>query len=298
MLAFLRIGEASVVHADLMVRGNDEIERPGRIGIIGCGSMGGAIASGLLDARAVEPSRLLISDHNQEKLESHKVRGAQVFTNTNAMLAEHPDIIVLAIKPQVFEDALKNMTKSAFEHTLVISLLAGTPLEQLKALLPESARIMRAMPNIGVSIRQGATVIACDASARPEDAAQALALFRSLGYAALLTEEQLDVAGAISGSGPCYFALAIDALTNAGVTKGLKADIARSLALHTMAGTADLLIEGGEHPRQFMENVQSPGGTTIAGINYGGSLVYDGLQGCVEGALIRTEELANNSSAE
>lgn len=261
------------------------------VGVIGAGSMGGAIARGLVEAGAIGGSRVLVCDHNASKLEALAAEaGVRVLATSDALLAEHPDVVVLAVKPQVL-GALLAQSASALAGSLVVSIAAGTALSTLEAALP-ACRVVRVMPNLPVSVRSGASAVCGGSTATSADIELVREMFAALGSAKVMREDQLDAEGAVVGCAPAYFALMVDALTRAGVRAGLPAAAAREMVNATMLGVAESLAKSGEHPRAYMERVTSPGGTTAAALFELEPALTEGAYAAVDAALARTVELA------
>jgi pyrroline-5-carboxylate reductase len=261
------------------------------IGFLGAGNMAGALIKGLLHAGAVPPSRIWASDVKPERL-AHlaKTHGIQTTTDNHA-LVRASDVLVLAVKPQVIDRVLDTIEIDVGGH-LVVSVAAGVPLEALEARLPRSTRVVRAMPNTAATVLAGATAIAPGPHATEEDIETTRALFRAVGEVVVLEEAQLDAVTGLSGSGPAYVMLMIEALADGGVKVGLHRDTALLLAAQTVFGSAKLLLETGEHPGRLKDMVTSPGGTAIAGLH---TLEAGGLRrtliDAVEAATHRAEEL-------
>ena len=261
------------------------------VAVIGAGSMGGAIASGLVSSGTCDPASVLLCNRSAGKLdELSAAYGMRTFLSNAEALAAHPDVTILAVKPQVLPGVLAELAE-ALSGTLVVSIAAGVTLSTLEAGLP-GARVIRAMPNLPVSVRSGAIAIAPGGAATPDDVALASKLFSSLGSVAVMREDQLDVECAVASCAPAYFALMVDALTRAGILEGLGAQEGRSLVESTMLGTAKMLLESGEHPRAYMERVTSPGGTTAAALAQLEPALVEGSYAAVEAALARGSELA------
>ncbi|MCI1665523.1 MAG: pyrroline-5-carboxylate reductase [Atopobiaceae bacterium] len=266
------------------------------VGIIGCGSMGGSIARGLIASGTCDASRVIVCDHHAERLEALSAdSGAQVVPDVDALLAEGPDAIILAVKPQVISSVVKSVADSC-AGTLVVSIAAGKPLGWFVG--QGLTRVVRVMPNLPVSVRSGASAIAAvDMATGKDTAAKAdvelvRTLFSSLGSAFVMREDQLDAEGAVIGCAPAYFALFVDALTRAGIRAGIPAEATREMVESTMLGTARSLLESGEHPRSYLEGVTSPGGTTAAALRELEPLMCEGAYDAVDAALERTHELA------
>lgn len=260
------------------------------VGIIGVGSMGGSIARGLVAAGAVAPERLLAADHEAQRREELAALGARTFEDGRALVAEGPDVVILAVKPQVLPEVLEACAPGLSER-LVISIAAGVPIHAIEAALP-SSRVVRAMPNLPVKVRSGATALAAGSLATADDVELARAIFATLGAACVMREDQLDVSGAVVGTAPAFFSLFVDTLTRAGVRAGLPAQACRELLETTMRGCAEQLLSEGVHPRAYMERVTSPGGTTAAALRELEPLIAEGSEEAVDAALARTRELA------
>jgi len=262
-----------------------------RLGIVGGGAMGGAIARGLVASGAVDASQLCVTDRDAAKLaQLAQDTGARAYDASLELAQSDVNAVLLAVKPQVIGAVMAELAP-ALAGKLVISIAAGVPLATLEAALP-GARVVRVMPNLPLQVLSGASAVAPGASATADDAALVQELFAALGTAQLLTEAQLDVAGAISGCGPAFFALFADQLTRAGVAAGLPTAACRELVLTTMRGVAQQLLESGEHPRSYMDKVTSPGGTTAAALRAMEPQTFAACFDAVDAALARTAALA------
>jgi pyrroline-5-carboxylate reductase len=177
---------------------------------------------------------------------------------------------VLAVKPAIVVPALAalaSLPEDVRRRPLWVSIAAGVPIAKLAAALPAGARIVRAMPNTPALVRAGATAFVANADATPADRAAARRLFEAVGYAwEAPNEGLLDAVTGLSGSGPAYVFVFLEALADAGVAAGLPRDAAYQLAFHTVQGSAKLALETGRHPGSLKDQVTSPGGTTIAGL--------------------------------
>ena len=260
------------------------------VGVVGAGSMGGSIARGLIASGMLAPERLLAADHEAARRDELAALGARVFPDERALAAEAPDVVVLAVKPQVLPGVMASCAGS-LAGRLVISIAAGVPIATIEAALP-GARVVRAMPNLPVQVRSGATAIAAGSLATREDVELARTIFSALGAAVVMREDQLDASGAVVGTAPAFFSLFVDTLTRAGVRAGLPAQACRELLETTMRGCAEQLLAEGVHPRAYMERVTSPGGTTVAALRELEPLLAAGSEEAVDAALARTRELA------
>jgi pyrroline-5-carboxylate reductase len=240
-----------------------------RIGLLGAGAMGEALAGGLV-AAGVPADHLRAADPDAAQRERiARALGIEVSAD-NAAVVRDSDVVVIAVKPTVVARALNGLrtdVSDALGAPLWISIAAGVSLARLAADLPPGARIVRAMPNTPALVRAGATAFAANASATAADRATAKAIFESVGFAWEAPDEALlDAVTGLSGSGPAYVFVFLEALADAGVRAGLPRDAAHRLACQTVLGAAKLALESGQHPGQLKDRVTSPGGTTIAGL--------------------------------
>ena len=257
-----------------------------RIAFVGAGAMGGAIARGICTSGGVDASRIAVADPAPQTRASFSEMGIAVFPDASEMLAAFdPDVVLLAVKPQVAAAVIAPLAV-ALSGRLVVSIMAGVPLEKLYGLCA-TERIVRLMPNLPVAIALAAGVGVSD-----EDAAFVADLLSSVAVVKPMREDQLDVAGVVSGSSPAFFAFFVDCLTRAGIEAGLPAADCREMVEATMRGTAQQLLDSGEHPRIYMERVSSPGGTTIAALRAMEGDVFYAITDAVDAALERTRELA------
>ncbi len=235
-----------------------------QLGMIGGGVMGEALLSRLIARQIYKPDAVLVSDPLPARRDflAHKY-GVGV-TDDNRAVAAATDVLLLAIKPQVFDAVVSSLT-DVRPGQLVISILAGVPLSQLQSAFPSQPAI-RAMPNTPATVGAGITAIAPGTHVQPSHLQQAKEIFQAVGEVVEVSESLMDAVTGLSGSGPGYVAIAIEALTDGGVCAGLPRAIAYKLALQTVLGTAQLLHESGMHPAELKDRVTSPGGTTIAGI--------------------------------
>jgi pyrroline-5-carboxylate reductase len=238
-----------------------------RIGMLGAGNMAGALIRGLLASKSVEKTQICASDVRADHLKALEAEhGIRTFTD-NKQLAAESNLVVLAVKPQVIDRVLDQMADAFQPDTLLVSIAAGVPIRSLEARLPEHVRIVRAMPNTAAIALAGATGIAPGSRATQEDIDVTQTLFAAIGRSVVLDESLIDAVTGLSGSGPAYVMVMIEALADGGVKVGLHRDTALLLAAQTVYGSAKLLLETGEHPGRLKDMVTSPGGTAIAGLH-------------------------------
>jgi pyrroline-5-carboxylate reductase len=262
------------------------------IGFVGAGNMAGALIKGLLHSGTVDPAQIQASDVREERLAELAAAHGIATTKDNAKLAAWADIVVLAVKPQVIDKVMVPIAEALRPHALVVSIAAGVPIESLESRLPPGTRVVRTMPNTAAIALAGATAIAPGTHASNEDLELARQLFEATGRVVMLDESLLDAVTGLSGSGPAYIMLIIEALADGGVKVGLHRETALLLAAQTVYGSAKLLLETGEHPGRIKDSVTSPGGTAIAGLH---TLEAGGLRttliDAVESATRRSIEL-------
>jgi pyrroline-5-carboxylate reductase len=234
-----------------------------KLGVIGGGVMGCAIVSRLLTQGTYQSSDILIGEPTLSQREFlQQEYGVQV-TDDNNLVAMAP-VLLLAIKPQVFDKVVAGLSQNNPVQSIV-SILAGVSIAQLERAFPDRA-VVRAMPNTPATVGMGMTAISVGTHVQPQHLAAATQIFQAIGEVVTVPESLMDAVTGLSGSGPAYVAMAIEALADGGVAAGLPRQIADRLALQTVLGTATLLKESQLHPAQLKDRVTSPGGTTIAGV--------------------------------
>jgi pyrroline-5-carboxylate reductase len=272
---------------------SDEARLHGRkIGFVGGGNMAEALIRGLLHSHTVSTEQVRASDVKDERLAHLREQYDIETTADNETLSRWADVLVIAVKPQIVDRILAPLAAGLNPPDVVISIAAGVPIEALEARLPEGTRVIRTMPNTAAIVLAGATAIAAGTHATGEDVEVARALFHAVGRVVVLDEALLDAVTGLSGSGPAYVMLMIEALADGGVKVGLGRDAALMLAAQTVYGAAKLQLETGEHPGRLKDMVTSPGGTAIAGLH---TLEAGGLRrtliDAVEAAATRSAEL-------
>jgi pyrroline-5-carboxylate reductase len=260
------------------------------LGFLGAGNMAAALIKGLLHA-GVAPHRITASDAKPERLEQlSRAHGIRT-TGDNHALVRESNVVVLSVKPQVIDKVLTEIGGEVRAEQLVVSVAAGVPIEALELRLPKGSRVVRAMPNTPATVQAGATAIAGGAHAREDDLRVSRELFEAVGRVVVLEESLLDAVTGLSGSGPAYIMLIIEALADGGVKVGLHRDTALLLAAQTVYGSAKLLLDTGEHPGRLKDMVTSPGGTAISGLHTLES-------GALRKTLIDAVEVATKRAAE
>lgn len=241
-----------------------------KIGFIGAGVMASAIISGLLNAKFVPPSNICASEPYavaREKLLSQSV-GA---TTDNAIVVTQSDIIIIAVKPDVvgpvLDELVLKLGPEVFEKKCFISIAAGISIAAIEARLPPTTKgIIRVMPNTACMVGMSASAYASNSKTSKQDKDICEKIFRSVGTICEVDEKLMDAVTGLSGSGPAYVFMFIEALADGGVRMGLPRAAALQLAAQTVKGAASMVLETNTHPGQLKDQVCSPGGTTIAGV--------------------------------
>ena len=269
-----------------------------RLGFLGAGNMASALIQGLLHGDVLPASHILASDVKGDRLEQLSAEHGIRTTMDNHQLLRESDVVVLAVKPQVIDRVLTEVGGDVRPDQLVISVAAGVPVEALESRLPAGSRVVRSMPNTPATVQAGATAIAGGAHASVDDLRVARELFEAVGRVVVVEEALIDAVTGLSGSGPAYVMLIIEALADGGVKVGLHRDTALLLAAQTVFGSAKLLLETGEHPGRLKDMVTSPGGTAIAGLHtLESGALRKTLIDAVETASERAAELGAEMSA-
>jgi pyrroline-5-carboxylate reductase len=262
-----------------------------KIGIIGTGNMGESLISGLIYARSSVPKNIICSDVRKDKLKSVQDAYGVVTTTSNIDVVKASEIVIYAIKPQIMASILRETAVHLDMSKVIISIAAGVPLAAIESCLNKDLRLIRVMPNIAASVKEGAAAIAPGKHASKGDLKLAKAIFDSVGKSIIIEEEFMDAITGLSGNGPAYIFLIVDALADAGVKMGLSREDALLLSAQSVLGAAKLLLETGEHPGRLKDKVTSPGGTAIAAL-------HTIEQGGLRTTLINAVEVGTNRSKE
>jgi pyrroline-5-carboxylate reductase len=268
-----------------------------KIGFIGSGNMASVLIKGILKADLVNDNNIYASDIDLEKLDSLKSEyGINTVFKDNNKIVNECDVVIFAVKPQIMEKVIKEINSSLTSEKLFISIAAGISTEYIDSFTDTSLKIIRAMPNTPALIMEGATAICPGANVSEDDLRIAKEIFSAVGVVAIVDESQMDAVTGLSGSGPAYVFMIIEALSDAGVKMGLSRNVSMKLAAQTVMGAAKLQIDTGMHPGRLKDMVTSPGGTAIAGIH---TLEQGGLRttliNAVENATLRSIQLGKKN---
>lgn len=263
-----------------------------KIAVIGAGNMGGALIAGMLAAKAAVPDDIYATDVAAARLDQVKARYGVLVGTDNKAAAGWADIVILAVEPQVLDHVLDDLRSVPAEARLVLSVAAGYPIARIVAHLAPGARVVRCMPNTPSVVQAGLSALSWGEHVTAEDEQVARAIFESVGRVVVVEERLMDAVTGLSGSGPAYVFLIIEALADGGVKMGLPREAALQLASQTVFGAARMALETGEHPGRLKDKVTSPGGTTIAGLHaLERGRLRASLMDAVEAATIRSQEL-------
>ncbi|MCO4747292.1 MAG: pyrroline-5-carboxylate reductase [Proteobacteria bacterium] len=234
------------------------------LAIVGCGTMGEAILGGLLAAAAIPADKLIATHHREQRCaELSETYGIRVIRD-NAEAARAADVVILCVKPQMAGGVVRDVA-GELDDTLLVSICAGVRCAQLEQWAPR-ARVIRAMPNTPSVIREGMTVLSGGRHVGEGDLDLATTVFSTIGRVRVLEEKHMDTVTSLSGSGPAFACVVLEALADGGVMMGLPREVAVELAAQTMQGAARLVLESGEHPAALKDRVTTPAGCTIAGL--------------------------------
>lgn len=240
-----------------------------RIAVIGAGNMGGALIGGMLKAGVVTPGQITATtksaEHAQALAQRFNIRALAAGSNREA--ASAADILILSVKPTKLGGVLAEIADTLRDDQILISVAASVPLETVERMAGRTMPVFRAMPNIPVVVEEGATAIAANSVATPEHRDLVESIFRSVGVAVFVEDEQMDAVTALSGSGPAYIYMVIEAMIAGGLKMGLSREIATKLAEQTVLGAAKQVRETGLHPAILRDQVITPGGVTISAIH-------------------------------
>lgn len=259
------------------------------IGFLGAGKMASALARGFLKAGLVTPEHLLASDLYEGARAAFATATQARVTASNREVLAGANVLILAVKPDQVAGVLQEIRPVFGPQHLLLSIAAGVTLAKLEAGLTGPARLIRVMPNTPALVGASATAFAGGTGATTDDLALAQRLFSSVGLALPVKEALLDAVTGLSGSGPAYAYMMIEALSDGGVAAGLPREVATRLAAQTLLGAAHMVLETAQHPGVLKDMVTSPGGTTIEGL-------HELEKGGVRGALINAVRAAADKS--
>lgn len=262
-----------------------------RLGFIGCGNMAKAIIQGILGKGLVKPEEILASNTTEEHARAtHDALGIQTTTD-NVRVAGESDIVFLCVKPQQYTGVIEEVRDNIHERQIVVSIAPGKTLAWLGDQMGHPTKLVRAMPNTPALVGAGMTSFCVGDLVLPEEAKIVRELLESFGLAIEINEPLMDAASAVGGSAPAFACLFIEALADGGVAEGLPRAQALEIAAQTVLGSAKMVLGSGKHPEQLKDEVCSPGGSTIIGVE---TLENGAFRGTVMGAIRETAAKARS----
>lgn len=254
-----------------------------RIGFIGCGNMGSAILKGILNAKEADEQQIYIYDRFAPAAEKLTAQYAVNLCADEKAVAQHSDILFLAVKPNVLADVLAAINESLKScDPLLVSIAAGKTTDYIASCLQRPCRIVRVMPNINALAGEAISAVCAGKAASSADLDAVAALMETNGKVLKLDETMFAQFGVLGGCSPAFVYMFIDALARAGVKHGMKKSDALKIAAQSVYGSAKMILEANEHPWELVDKVCSPGGTTIEGVL---SLKKDGFESAVQNAV-------------
>ena len=274
-----------------------------KLGFIGCGKMATALIKGVQKSGLCKPADITVSDVHAPSVEKLRTETGVTSAASNAEVVSASDVIVLAVKPGDALAAIQGVTTQQMESSmrwawqggggkggkLLISIVAGLSIRSIEQAAGETLRVIRVMPNTPALVLSGASAFSLGTQATEDDAEIAQKIFGGIGIALRVKESLLDAVTGLSGSGPAYVYTIIEALADGGVLMGLPRELALQLAAKTVAGAAEMVLQSGLHPAALGDQVASPGGTTIAGLE---ALEAGGLRAALIAAVRAAAERA------
>jgi pyrroline-5-carboxylate reductase len=266
-----------------------------KIGVIGGGKMGGVLIQGIVTHQLTAKEAVAVSDKDKVRLNELRGQFGIKTTDDNRTAVRGADIVLLAVKPQMMSEVLDEIKEDIGGKQIVISIAAGISIDFMAQRLRKGVRLIRAMPNTPALCGEGATALALGAGVSERDLALARMIFDAVGLTVVVKEDLMNAVTGLSGSGPAYGFIIIEALSDAGVLMGLPRELALKLAAQTLLGAAKLYLSGDKHPGELKDMVTSPAGTTIAGVQ---ALEEGALRAtliaAVEAATLRAGELGKS----
>lgn len=237
------------------------------IGFIGSGNMGQAMIGGIVKAGLVNPDRIIVCDPDKKKLESMERSYGIRTVSVAKELAAESDLIILAVKPDIYPIVMKEIAGSVKKSALIVTIAPGRSLSEVEGILGADVKAIRTMPNTPAMVNEGMTALCPNANVTAKELAEVQAIFESFGKAEVVPEKLMDAVVGISGSSPAYVFMFIEALADAGVRGGIPRDKAYRFAAQSVLGAAKMVLETGKHPGELKDMVCSPGGTTIVAVS-------------------------------
>ena len=265
-----------------------------KIGLVGCGNMGGGLVEGRLDRGLAKPSQFTAVDVREAALKPLAQLGVHTSRETRDAVVDQ-DVVIIGVKPQTAPEVLDLVGRLLQPSQVLVSIMAGVNTARIEEAVGAPVAVVRVMPQILARLGAAASAVCRGRHADAEQARMVCELFDQVGTTVLVEETQMDAVTGLSGSGPAYVYTIIEALSDGGVRVGLPRDVALKLAAQTVMGAARMVLESGQHPAVLRDQVTSPGGTTIAGLHaLEAKGLRDALMSAVQAAALRSAELGDD----
>jgi len=263
-----------------------------KIGFLGCGNMASAVIDAFVDNGIVPINDIYINTRTMEKADKYFVRGA-VRCESAEELGEKCDFVFICVKPQQADEPLHTLKKGLKNNTLIISMLAGKRIFYFKGILGEHTPVIRIMPNTPCTLGYGAVAMSCDGLVDKLTADTVKTMLESLGTVELIDEDLMDAIVAVNGSSPAYFYRIADVMADWAVKQGIERDAALKLAVSSMRGSAEMLMQTGKDPKQLIKEVSSPNGTTVEALRVFDNEDFDSsIEKAMTACMNRSKELS------
>lgn len=258
-----------------------------KIGFVGCGNMAGAMIGGIIKKQICDAKDIIASSHTQASCERNKAQFGIETTTDNLEVVNKAQVIVLAVKPQYYEEVIREISPQVSGEKLVITIAPGKTLAWLTEKFGHPVKLIRTMPNTPALVGEGMTGVTANEMVTEEELQGALKILGSFGKTQLLQEHLLDVAVSVSGSSPAYVFMFIEAMADGAVADGMPRAQAYEFAAQAVLGSAKMVLETGKHPGELKDMVCSPGGTTIEAVRVlertgFRSSVIEAMKSCME----------------
>jgi len=261
-----------------------------KIGFIGCGNMGQAMIGGIVKSGITLAENIMVSDKNEGFLNKVKEELGVLTSADNLEVASFSDILVLAVKPNIYGSVIKEISSSVKEDVVVVTIAAGISIDFVERSFGRDMKVIRTMPNTPALVGEGMTALSKNCRVSAEELVEVLNIFQSFGKTEVIEEKLMDSIPAISGSSPAYVFMMIEALADGAVLRGMPRDKAYKFAAQAVYGSAKMVLKTGEHPGVLKDKVCSPGGTTIEAVyslemnNFRGSII-SAMESCTKKAI-------------
>ncbi|WP_283591956.1 pyrroline-5-carboxylate reductase [Clostridium butanoliproducens] len=266
------------------------------IGFIGSGNMGRAMIGGIIKSKLVEPKKVIISDLNQDKLNSVQEEFGVLTTMDSKEVVKKADIIILAVKPNIYDIVMESIKEHITKEKIIVTIAAGKTIENIETILGKSTKIVRTMPNTPALVNEGMSALCANKNVTEEELKEVKSIFDSFGESEIVSEYLIDSVVAVSGSSPAYVFMLIEAMADGAVIGGMPRDKAYKFAAQAVLGSAKMVLETGKHPGELKDMVCSPGGTTIEAVR---TLESKGMRTAIIEAIVdcmnKSRDMSKNS---